>query len=45
MGELPESYLPPKRIDEIRSMVRYRRSLEEQITEIKNQVHAIVARN
>ncbi len=43
-GELPESYLPPKEIDDIRSMVRYRRSLGEEITAIKNRVHAMLAR-
>ena len=44
-GELPESYLPAKQVDEIRSMARYRRSLGYELTGIKNRVHAILARN
>ena len=43
MGELPESYLPSKRVDELRSLVRYRRTLGEEITSIKNKVHALLA--
>ena len=44
-GELPESYLPPMEIDAIRSLVRYRRSLADETTMIKNQVHSILARH
>ncbi|MGC8563139.1 MAG: IS110 family transposase [Thermoplasmata archaeon] len=44
-GELPESYLPPREIDAIRSLVRYRRSLGEETNRIKNQVHSILARH
>ncbi|EQD67866.1 transposase IS116/IS110/IS902 family protein, partial [mine drainage metagenome] len=44
-GDLPESYLPTKEIDDIRTMIRYRRSLGEDITAIKNRVHAILTRN
>lgn len=44
-GELPQSYLPSREIDEIRSLVRYRRSLGDEMTQIKNRVHAILARN
>jgi len=39
---LPESYLPSKEIDEIRSLVRYRRSLGKEIVVIKNKVHSIL---
>ncbi len=45
IGELPESYLPSREIDNIRSMIRYRRSLGEEVTAIKNRVHALLARN
>ena len=45
IGELPESYLPSRKIDNIRSMIRYRRSLGEEVTAIKNRVHALLARN
>ena len=43
MNELPESYLPTKDIDDLRTMIRYRRSLGEEITAIKNKVHAVLA--
>ena len=42
-GKLPESYLLPKDIDDIRSMVSYRRSLAEEIVGIKNRIHAMLA--
>ena len=42
LGELPEVYLPSKYSDDLRSLVRYRRSLGESITMIKNRVHAIL---
>ena len=35
-GKLPESNLPSKETDGIRSLVRYRRSLAEEIDRIKN---------
>ena len=44
-GDLPESYLPTKEIDDMRTMIRYRRSLGEDITAIKNRVHAVLTRN
>ncbi len=45
IGELPESYLPSREIDDIRSMIRYRRSLGEEVAALKNRVHALLARN
>jgi transposase len=42
-GDLPESYLPSREIDELRTAIRYRRSLGEELTSIKNKVHAILA--
>ena len=44
-GDLPESYLPSKEIDDIRTVIRYRRSLGEDITAIKNRIHAILTCN
>ncbi|MHB1902066.1 MAG: IS110 family RNA-guided transposase [Cuniculiplasma sp.] len=37
-----EAYLPTDEIDEIRTLVRYRKSLGEENTIIKNKVHAIL---
>ena len=45
LGELPESYLPSMDIDEIRTIIRYRRSLGEEMTAIKNSVHSLLTRN
>ena len=42
-GDLPESYLPTKEIDELRTAIRYRRSMGEEITSIENRVHALLA--
>ena len=43
LGEVPEVHLPSRYSDDLRSLVRYRRSLGENITMIKNRVHAILA--
>lgn len=43
LGELPESYLPSREVDDIRSVIRYRRSLAEESTQVKNRVHALLA--
>ena len=45
LNELPESYLPPEEIDEMRSIVRYRKSLSEDMTAIKNKVHSLLTVN
>ncbi|MCL5439410.1 MAG: IS110 family transposase [Candidatus Thermoplasmatota archaeon] len=42
LQELPEVHLPSKFSDDLRSIVRYRKSLGEEITMIKNRVHAIL---
>ena len=42
LGELPEVHLPSRESDDLRSLVRYRRSLGEEITGIKNRIHAIL---
>jgi transposase len=43
LGELPEVHLPSRYSDDLRSLVRYRRSLGESITMLKNRVHSILA--
>ena len=45
LGELPEVHLPSRFSDDLRSIVRYRKSLGEEITMMKNRVHAILAGN
>ncbi len=45
LGYLPESYVPSEEIEELRKMVRYRKSLGEKCAVVKNQVHALLARN
>ena len=42
LQELPEVHLPSKFSDDLRSIVRYRKSLGEEITMIKNRVHAML---
>lgn len=42
-GDFYESYLPTKDMDEIRTLVRYRKSPGEENTLIKNKCHAILA--
>ena len=43
LGGLPEVHLPSHYSDDLRSLVRYRRSLGKIITMLKNRVHAILA--
>lgn len=42
---LPESYVPPMDLDEVRQLVRYRMDLGESVAEVKNKLHALVSRN
>ena len=42
MGELPEVHLPYEYSDDLRSLVRYRKSLGEEVTMIKNRIHALL---
>ncbi len=44
LNELPEVYLPSKEAEALRTLVRYRKSLGEDITRLKNKVHAILSR-
>jgi len=43
LNELPEVYLPSKEAESLRKLVRYRKSLVEDITRLKNKVHAILS--
>ena len=45
LDELPEVHLPSKESDDLRSIVRYRKSLGKEITMIKNRVHAILTKH
>lgn len=42
---IPECYVPPKEMREIRSLVRHRQSIVKLRTMVKNKVHALVDRN
>ena len=44
-GELSEVYLPSTEIGDLRSMARYRRSIGEKITMLKNRIHATLTRH
>ncbi len=44
LGELLEVHLPSREADALRSITRYRRSIGEEITLIKNRVHALLTR-
>ena len=43
INALKEIYIPSEEIENIRTLVRYRHSLGEEITVKKNQIHAILA--
>ena len=43
LGELPEVHIPSKETDDLKTLVRYRKSLGEESTVVKNRVHAILA--
>ncbi len=43
MGELPEVHLPSEYSDDLKSLVRYRKSLGEEVTIIKNRIHALLS--
>jgi transposase len=42
---IPESYVPPKEIREMRELIRHRASIVRVRTMVKNRVHAMVDRN
>jgi transposase len=41
-GYIPECYIPPRHIMDLREMVRYRASLVRARTSVKNKIHAIL---
>ena len=43
LGELPEVHLPSRSSDDLRSLTRYRRSIGNDITMIKNRIHALLS--
>ncbi|MEM0134468.1 MAG: transposase [Thermoplasmatales archaeon] len=43
LGELPDVQLPSKYLDDLRYLVRYRKSLGEEVTVIKNRIHALLS--
>lgn len=43
LNAIPESYIPPKELRELRELTRFRQSLVRNSTTIKNQIHAILA--
>jgi transposase len=44
MGSLPESWIAPHSIRELRELVRYRHKLSQLRTGLKSQVHAVLAK-
>jgi len=44
MGSLPESWIPPHSIRELRELVRYRHKLSQLRTGLKGQVHAVLGK-
>ncbi|MEM3553945.1 MAG: transposase [Candidatus Bathyarchaeia archaeon] len=44
LNELPEVHLPSRESDSLRSLVRYRKSIGEDITTLKNRVHSILTK-
>lgn len=42
---IPETYVPPKDIRELREIVRHRQSYVKMRTSLKNQIHAILKKN
>lgn len=45
LGELPEAWIPPPEIRELRELVRYRVKLVRLRAGLKSQVHAVMAKN
>jgi len=43
LNAIPESYIPPKELRELRELTRFRQSLVWNSASIKNQIHAILA--
>ena len=45
LNYLPKSYVPTEEIEDLRKLLRHRKSLGEKRTMTKNQIHAILQRN
>jgi transposase len=45
LGELSEVHLPSRESDDLRSIVRYRKSIGNEITMIKNRIHGLLTRS
>ncbi len=45
LKEIPEAHLTSRESDDLRSLVRYRKSLGEEMNMLKNRVHAILTRH
>lgn len=45
VGYFPECYIPPKEIEDLRLMIRARMQIGKKACVVKNQVHALIARN
>ena len=43
LQELPEVHMPSRESDDLKTLVRYRKSLGEESTAIKNMIHAMLA--
>ena len=43
IGELPEVHIPSMESDDLKTLVRYRKSLGEECTAVKNGIHAMLA--
>ena len=45
LKELPEVHLPSRELDDLRSIVRHRKSIGEELNMLKNRVHAILTKH
>lgn len=45
LGYLPECYVPDEETDNLRTLIRHRVDLGHKVTEVKNQVHALLKLN
>ena len=43
LGDFPEVHIPSRETNDLKTLVRYRKSLGEESTAVKNRIHAIVA--
>lgn len=43
LNSIPKAFIPPKPVREARELVRQRRALVQQLTSVKNKIHALLA--